>query len=435
MMALPRVSRLLIHPSSRNAILGRLYASSKSDRKPNLNVGTIGHVDHGKTTLTAAITRVLSSAGQSKFIEYGDIDRAPEERARGITINIAHVGYESPTRRYSHIDCPGHQDYVKNMISGASQMDGAILVIAADDGIMPQTREHILLAKQIGVKNLVVFINKADLVDDPEILELVELEVMDLLVEFDYDPKDVPIIKGSALKALEGSDPSSIHELIEALDTHVSLPERDPKSPLMMPIDNVFSAPGREPVVVGTVKSGVIKKGDKLQIAGHNYIDKTSVSGIQIFNQSVDLASAGDNIGVNIKGVKVKNLSRGMILGAMGSFQFTNHFEANVYFLSKEEGGRAKPIMEKYIQLIHMDTWSMAFRLDFLEKDREMIMPGESALLKITTKRNMPLFDGNKFTLRENKITVGTGIITKLNSPIVLGLHDRLSSLKISKES
>eukprot|EP00096_Caligus_rogercresseyi_P015654 TRINITY_DN812_c0_g1_i1.p1 TRINITY_DN812_c0_g1~~TRINITY_DN812_c0_g1_i1.p1 ORF type:complete len:435 (+),score=85.68 TRINITY_DN812_c0_g1_i1:149-1453(+) len=434
-MALHRALLLGRASSIRSLLIFPRRLTSSESRKPNLNVGTIGHVDHGKTTLTAAITRVLSSSGNSKFVDYGDIDKAPEERARGITINVAHVGYESPTRRYSHTDCPGHQDYVKNMISGASQMDGAILVIAADDGIMPQTREHILLAKQVGIKNLVVFINKADIVDDPEILELVEMEVSELLTEFGYDADSTPIIKGSALKALEGVDPSSIHKLVESLDSHISVPERDSKAPLVMPIDNVFTVPGRGTVVVGTLKSGSMKKGEKLNIAGHNYNEKCSVSGLQVFNSSVDMATAGDNVGVNLKGVKAKNLSRGMVLGAPGSFTFTNHFQANCYFLTPEEGGRSKPIMDKYIQLIHMDTWSMGFRLDFLESDREMIMPGESAIIRITTKKNMPLFDGNTFTLRENKITIGTGIITFLEKPIVIPLQNKLSSIKIPKET
>ncbi|CAB4057283.1 tuf [Lepeophtheirus salmonis] len=337
-MALRELHRAWIRGSlewSRSCYLGSLNSrlfSSETTRKPNLNVGTIGHVDHGKTTLTAAITRVLSSTGNSKFIDYGDIDKAPEERARGITINVAHIGYESKTRRYSHTDCPGHQDYVKNMISGASQMDGAILVIAADDGIMPQTREHILLARQI------------------EILELVELEVMDLLTEFGYDASSTPIIKGSAL---------------------LKPWKRSKRTSRYFPIDNVFTVPGRGSVVVGTIKSGTLKKGDKLQIAGHHYLDKVSVAGIQIFNKPVDFGSAGDNVGVNIKGVKFGNIQRGMILGSPGSFTFTNHFEANCYFLSKEEGGRMKPIMDRYIQLIHMDTWSLGFRLDFIENDRE----------------------------------------------------------------
>ncbi|QQP35442.1 Elongation factor Tu_ mitochondrial [Caligus rogercresseyi] len=411
-MALHRALLLGRASSIRSLLIFPRRLTSSESRKPNLNVGTIGHVDHGKTTLTAAITRVLSSSGNSKFVDYGDIDKAPEERARGITINVAHVGYESPTRRYSHTDCPGHQDYVKNMISGASQMDGAILVIAADDGIMPQTREHILLAKQVGIKNLVVFINKADIVDDPEILELVEMEVSELLTEFGYDADSTPIIKGSALKALEGVDPSSIHKLVESLDSHISVPERDSKAPLVMPIDNVFTVPG-------TLKSGSMKKGEKLNIAGHNYNEKCSVSGLQVFNSSVDMATAGDNVGVNLKGVKAKNLTP-------GSFTFTNHFQANCYFLTPEEGGRSKPIMDKYIQLIHMDTWSMGFRLDFLEK---------SAIIRITTKKNMPLFDGNTFTLRENKITIGTGIITFLEKPIAFSLFSLLFLFSIGRIS
>lgn len=391
---------------------------STNAAKPNVNVGTIGHVDHGKTTLTAAITKVLSKHGRSKFIGYDQIDQAPEEKARGITINIAHVGYESEIRKYAHTDCPGHADYVKNMISGASQMDGAILIVGGDDGLMPQTREHLLLAKQVGIKNLVIFINKADIVDE-EFLELVEIEMIDLLNEFGFDGEKTPIVKGSALLALQGDQGTfgepAIHRLIEALDTHVKVGDRDVSSPFLMPIDNIISVPGRGCVVIGTVKRGTVKLKDPLQILGFGMDSKTSVSGIQVFKQNVPSAQAGDNVGLNIKQIKAKQLKKGMIVSAQGSFDPTNHFDGTVYFLSKSEGGRAKPILNKYMQMIYIDTWFSVFRLDLLENSK-MIMPGEQATVRFTLPANMPLLQGQVFTLRENKITIGTGLITKLTN-------------------
>jgi len=401
--------------------------------KPNINVGTIGHVDHGKTTLTAAITKVLAKAGQSRFVGYDQIDQAPEEKARGITINIAHVGYESSTRKYAHTDCPGHADYVKNMISGASQMDGAILLVAATDGMMPQTREHILLAKQVGVRNLVVFINKADLVDE-EMLELVTLEMIELLDAFGYDGENTPMIQGSALLALRGDQSKfgepSIHQLVEALDSHIPLPQRDNQSPFLMPIDNFISVPGRGTVLIGTVKRGRVKKGAAMEVMGFGANVKTSVTGIQVFKQEVLEAQAGDNVGVNVKQVKSNMLKKGMLLTAKGSCKPTNHFDGMVYFLSKAEGGRSKPILSKYMQMIHIDTWSMSFRLD-MHRDISMIMPGEQATVRITLHANMPLMDGQHFTIRENNVTVATGRITKLYDSLDIPLNSKLAKIPI----
>ncbi|TRY74046.1 hypothetical protein TCAL_05467 [Tigriopus californicus] len=406
------------------------------DGRPNVNVGTIGHVDHGKTTLTAAITKVMAKVNNAKFVDYDQIDQAPEEKARGITINIAHVGYETKSRRYAHTDCPGHADFVKNMISGTSQMDGAILVVAADDGCMPQTREHILLAKQVGVKNIVVFVNKADLVDE-EILELMELEAQELIAEFGYDPSTTPIIHGSALLALEGDTDSpygeaSILKLMDALDEHIQVPKRDTSAPVLMPIDNIISVPGRGTVVIGTIKRGALQKGDQLDVCGFGYHSKATVGGMQVFHKDVAVSVAGENVGVNLKGVKGTALSRGMVLVAQGSYKPTNHFEGTCYILSAAEGGRSKPIMSKYIQMIFMDTWSMAFRLDLPKgADSNMIMPGEQATIKLTLLRNMPLLEGQNFTLRENKITVGTGKVTKLLKPIETAKHTKLVKLEV----
>jgi len=412
------------------------HCTTKSS-KPNVNVGTIGHVDHGKTTLTAAITKVLSQEGKSKFIDYDQIDQAPEEKARGITINIAHVGYESDIRKYAHTDCPGHADYVKNMISGASQMDGAILIVGGDDGVMPQSREHLLLAKQVGVKNLVVFINKADIVDE-EMLELVELEMIELLEDFGFDGENTPIIKGSARLALQGDKGEfgepSIHKLVQALDTHIKIGQRDTTSPFLMPIDNIISVPGRGTVVIGTVKRGTVKLKDPLQIFGFGMDAKTTVAGIQAFKQSQPSAQAGDNIGMNVKKVNAKQLKKGMIVAAQGSFKPTNHFDGTVYFLSKREGGRAKPILSKYMQMIYIDTWFSVFRLDLLGKKNRMIMPGEQATVRFTLPTNMPIMEGQMFTVRENNFTVGTGIITKLHDPFVLPHDSKLARIEINTD-
>jgi len=413
----------LIRRMHKAVIPRALYSSSSKSTKPNLNVGTIGHVDHGKTTLTAALTKVQSKKKQARFKDYSDIDQAPEERRRGITINIAHVGYETETRKYAHTDCPGHVDFIKNMISGASQMDGAILLVAADDGIMPQSREHIMLAKQVGVKKMVVFINKADLVDE-EMLDLVELEAQELLEQFGFDVEETPIVRGSAMLALQGDTTSehgvaSIGRLLDALDSHIDVPVRDTQAPLIMPIDNVFSVQGRGTVVVGTVKQGRIRKKDSLEIVGFGHQGKASVANMQIFHQDVSQALAGENVGVNIKGPKKSDLSKGMLLITPGSITPTNHFEGTCYFLTSCEGGRAKPVLSGYIQKLHAATWSTTFRLDLpASGGTEMILPGEQATIKLSTMDRMPVLKGQCFTIRENHQTVASGIVTNTFDPI-----------------
>ena len=418
---------LLRNSFSKRTCLNSFVTESYS--KPNLNVGTIGHVDHGKTTLTAAITKVLSKNLQARFVDYDQIDQAPEEMARGITINIAHVGYESETRKYSHTDCPGHADYVKNMIVGASQMDGAILLMAADDGVMPQTREHVLLAKVVGVKKIIVFVNKADLVDK-EMLELVELEAMELLDEFGFDHQNTPIIRGSAKLALEGDTSEygelSIHRLLSALDNHVDLPTRDTESPFLMPIDNIISVRGRGTVVIGTVKRGKLHKKDELQVVGFGMNHKTTVGNMQIFKKDVATTVAGDNVGINIKHLKAHQLKKGMLLSKPGSFEPTNSFEGTTYFLSKAEGGRHKPVTNKYMQQLFIDTWNIIFRLDLLG-GAKMIMPGEQATVRITLPHQMPVFVGQQFTMRENNVTVATGVVTKLCDSV--DIIDKVTSL------
>jgi len=404
-----------------------------ANKKPNLNVGTIGHVDHGKTSLTAAITKVLSQANKAKFVAYDQIDQAPEEKARGITINIAHVGYQSDSYSYSHTDCPGHADFIKNMISGASQMDGAILLIAADDGIMPQTREHLLLAKQVGVSKMIVFINKADIVDD-EMLELVELEALEILEEFGYDPQS-PIIHGSAKLALDGDKDGqfgeqSIHRLLNAMDTYFQVPERDVTSPLLLPIDNAVTVPGRGTVVIGTIKRGTLRKNDAVQMLGHGTNVKSTVSNMQVFRKDVAVAHAGDNVGIQLRNVKLDKVKKGMVLAKQGSFEPTNSFMGTAYFLTKEEGGRSKPVLTGYSQKMFMDTWNTTYRLD-LPKEMEMLMPGEQATCRFTLNTQMPVLEGQKFTLRENQSTVATGVVTKILEPIELVNKVRLDKLKI----
>jgi len=401
--------------------------------KPNVNVGTIGHVDHGKTTLTAAITKVLSERGAAKYFSYDMIDKAAEEKARGITINICHVGYESATRRYSHTDCPGHADYIKNMISGASQMDGAILLLAADDGAMPQTREHLLLAKQVGVKKIVVFVNKADKVDD-EMIELVGMEALELLEQFGYSDQS-PVVVGSAKLALDGDRSDigvpSIERLIDALDSWVDLPERDTTSHLLMPVDNVITITGRGTVVVGTIKAGVVSKDMPVQLVGFGHLISSSVSGIQRFREDVPQAVAGDHVGVNLRKVKASMAQKGMLVVKPGSVKPTNHFEAVCYFLTKSEGGRHKPVLSGYIQMLYVDTWSTAFRLDIPASEGDMVLPGDQATVKLTVLKNMPLFEGQRFTLRENKQTIASGIITKIFEPIPTDAKTKLVKMKI----
>ncbi|XP_047519693.1 elongation factor Tu-like [Pieris napi] len=387
--------------------------------KKHCNVGTIGHVDHGKTSLTAAITKVLSKEGTAKYISYDEIDKAPEERARGITINAAHVGYSTKKRHYAHTDCPGHADYIRNMISGTSQMDAAILVVAANDGPMPQTREHLLLAKQVGVQYIIVFINKVDLVDD-EVLELVELEMRDMITDFGYDGSNVPVVKGSALKALNDDmleiGVPSIHKLLDTIDNYVPTIVRDLKSPFLMPIDKAFTVPGRGTVVVGTIKRGIMRKNDQAHLLGFGMSVKTSLSDIQIFKNSVIEALAGDNVGVLLRGLKLRAVETGMLLCALDSASMSNHFKAKIYFLSRSEGGRKKPVFSKYSQQMFSGTWNIACRID-LEPTMQMLMPGDHAEVYLTLLEGMVMVTGQPFTVRENNVTVATGIITQtLNS-------------------
>ncbi|XP_062544415.1 elongation factor Tu [Armigeres subalbatus] len=403
------------------------FQSTGKKSKPELesvehcNVGTIGHVDHGKTTLTAAITKVLSRDGRANYVPYDQIDRAPEEKARGITINAAHIGYSTLKRHYAHTDCPGHADYVKNMISGASQMDGAILVVAATDGQMPQTREHLLLARQVGVEKIVIFINKADQVDQ-EVIELVEIELRELLSDFGFDGINSPVVVGSALLALQGDQSklgeSSIHRLLEAIDTYVPTPTRDLTSPFLLPIDNAFTVPGRGTVVVGTLARGTINKNDDAELLGFDEQVKTTIGGIQVFKKDIGQAVAGDNIGALLRNVKITAVQRGMLLCAAGSERVSNHFNATVYLLAKNEGGRSRPLTSKYIQQLFSKTWNVPCRVDLVEQ--EMLMPGDHGTIRLTLLRKMVMSCGQSFTVRENGKTVATGLVTEILNPVNL---------------
>lgn len=402
-----------------NCKIFKCHYSAASSAEPlvNCNVGTIGHIDHGKTTLTAAITKYAAKKGRSKYISYDKIDQAPQEKARGITINICHVGYKTAKRRYSHTDCPGHADFVKNMISGTTQMDGAIVVVAATDGQMPQTREHLLLAKQIGVKKLVVFINKADLVDK-DVLELVEMEMRDLLATYEFDEKNTPFIIGSALLALdEDTSPygePAIQQLLDALDEHFDVPIRDITAPFYMPIDNVLPVGGRGTVIVGTIKQGTITKKSPGVIMGFNEEKKSIVSDIQVFHQSVDKAVAGDNVGLLMRGVKTDDVEKGQVFCAERSFLMANFCEAQIYLLSEKEGGRSKPITSKYLQMAYIETWNSMCRID-LPKEIDMLMPGDHSTVTVLFLFKMPFLKGQKFTIREKtKQTVASGIITRV---------------------
>ncbi|XP_068624176.1 elongation factor Tu-like [Battus philenor] len=393
---------------------------SKIKEKKHCNIGTIGHVDHGKTTLTAAITKVLSKDGSAQFVSYDEIDKAPEEKARGITINAAHVGYSTKNRHYAHTDCPGHADYIRNMISGASQMDAAILVVAANDGPMPQTREHLLLAKQVGIQYILIYINKVDIVDN-EMLELVEIEMREMMSEFGYDGINIPIIAGSALKALNEDESEygmpSIRRLLDSIDSYVPTIQRDLTSPFLMPIDNAFTVPGRGTVVVGTLKRGVMKKNDDAELMGFGFNIKTTLSDIQIFKKSVAEALAGDNVGVLLRGIKIRSVETGMLLCAAKSMQLSNHYKAKIYFLSGSEGGRKKPVFSKYSQQMYSGTWNIACRID-LEPTMDMMMPGDHGEVYLTLLERMVMTTGQPFTIRENNVTVATGIITETLSSI-----------------
>lgn len=405
--------------TTRYVFYNTLHKCNYSTAEPliNCNVGTIGHIDHGKTTLTAAITKYAAKKGKSKYVAYDKIDQAPEERARGITINIAHVGYATNKRRYSHTDCPGHADFVKNMISGTSQMDGAIVVVAATDGQMPQTREHLLLAKQIGIEHLVIFINKADLVDK-DILELVEMEMRDLLESFEFDMTKIPFIVGSALLALEDDTSEygepAIQKLLDALDEHIPVPGRDVTSPFYMPIDNVLPVTGRGTVAVGTIKIGAIQKKSSGAVMGYNEEKKVSVSGIQVFHQSVDKAVAGDNCGLLLKGIKIDDIKRGMTFCSEKAYKLSNFCEVELYLLNEEEGGRPKPITSKFLQVAFCETWQSLVRID-LPKGMDLLMPGEHATVKATFLFKMPILKGQRFTIRQNnQLTIASCIITRV---------------------
>ncbi|XP_031718041.1 elongation factor Tu, mitochondrial [Anarrhichthys ocellatus] len=388
-----------------------------SREKPHVNIGTIGHVDHGKTTLTAAITKVLSDAGGANFKKYEDIDNAPEEKARGITINASHVEYTTANRHYAHTDCPGHADYVKNMITGTSQMDGCILVVAATDGQMPQTREHLLLARQIGVDHVVVFINKADAVEDKEMVELVEIEIRELLTEFGYDGENTPVVVGSALCALENREPelgvNAVMNLLDIVDSYVPLPKRELEKPFLLPIEGVYSIPGRGTVVTGTMERGIIKKGDDCEFVGHNRSFKSVVTGIEMFHKSLDRAEAGDNLGALVRGLKREDIRRGMVMCKPGSIMPYQTIKAQVYVLSKEEGGRHKPFVTNFMPVMFSLTWDMACRVT-LPDDKEMVMPGEDTSLTLTLRQPMVLEKGQRFTLRDGNKTIGTGLVTDI---------------------
>lgn len=385
--------------------------------KPHINVGTIGHVDHGKTTLTAAITKVLASQGKAEFVDYANIDKAPEERERGITISTSHVEYESENRHYAHVDCPGHADYVKNMITGAAQMDGAILVVSAADGPMPQTREHILLAGQVGVPHIVVFLNKADMVDDEELLELVEMEVRDLLTSYNFPGDDTPIVRGSALKALEG-DKSDIGEpaiikLIAAMDEYFPLPQRDIDKPFLLPIEDVFSISGRGTVVTGRIERGIIQVGQEVEIVGIKATTKTTVTGVEMFRKLLKEGRAGDNVGILLRGTKREDVERGQVLSAPGTITPHTKFEAEIYVLSKEEGGRHTPFLDGYKPQFYFRTTDVTGTIH-LPEGVEMIMPGDNT--KITAELISPIAmeEGVKFAIREGGKTVGAGVVSKI---------------------
>ena len=388
-------------------------AKEKFERnKPHCNIGTIGHVDHGKTTLTAAITKVMGSA-----VDFANIDKAPEERERGITISTAHVEYETDARHYAHVDCPGHADYVKNMITGAAQMDGAILVVNAADGPMPQTREHILLARQVGVPALVVYMNKVDQVDDEEILELVELEVRELLSEYGFDGDDIPIIKGSALAALEGRDPeigeNSVRELMKAVDEYIPQPERPVDQPFLMPIEDVFSISGRGTVVTGRVETGVVNVGDEVEIVGIKDTQKTTVTGVEMFRKLLDRGEAGDNIGALIRGVGRDEVERGQVLAKPGSVTPHTEFSAEVYVLSKDEGGRHTPFFANYRPQFYFRTTDVTGEV-ILPEGTEMVMPGDNVTISVKLIAPIAMDEGLRFAIREGGRTVGSGVVSKI---------------------
>lgn len=393
-------------------------AKAKFDRsKPHVNVGTIGHVDHGKTTLTAAITTVLAKKGFAEAANYAAIDNAPEERERGITINTSHVEYQTETRHYAHVDCPGHADYVKNMITGAAQMDGAILVVSAADGPMPQTREHILLSRQVGVPYIVVFLNKVDMVDDEELLELVEMEVRDLLTEYDFPGDDVPVVAGSALRALEGDESyeEKILELMAAVDEYIPTPTRDTDKPFMMPIEDVFSITGRGTVATGRVERGQVRVGDEVEIVGiAEETKKTVVTGVEMFRKLLDYAEAGDNVGALLRGVTRDQIQRGQVLAKPGSITPHTTFSAEVYVLSKEEGGRHTPFFTNYRPQFYFRTTDVTGVCN-LPEGVEMVMPGDNVTMNVELIHPIAIEEGTKFSIREGGRTVGAGVVASIS--------------------
>ena len=401
-------------------------AREKYERtKPHVNIGTVGHVDHGKTTLTAAITSVLAAAGQAQAKKFDEIDAAPEEKARGITISTAHVEYETEKRHYAHVDCPGHADYVKNMITGAAQMDGGILVIAATDGPMPQTREHILLARQVGVPRLVVFLNKCDMVDDEELLDLVEMEARELLTQYEFDGDNIPFIRGSALKALEAvmANPSikrgedkwvdKIWELMDAIDEYIPTPERDVDQPFLMPIEDIFSITGRGTVATGRVERGRVKVGQEVEIVGFGETKKTTVTGVEMFRKMLDEGLAGDNIGALLRGVDKSEIQRGQVLAATGSIHPHTKFKANVYVLTKDEGGRHTPFFPGYRPQFYIRTTDVTGTIKF---EGEMVMPGDNVVMEVELIAPVAIEQGMRFAIREGGRTVGAGVVDKIDA-------------------
>jgi len=392
-------------------------AKQKFERtKPHLNVGTIGHIDHGKTTLTAAITNVLAKKGGGTAKSFAEIDNAPEERQRGITINTSHVEYETEARHYAHVDCPGHADYIKNMITGAAQMDGAILVVSAADGPMPQTKEHVLLARQVGVPHIVVALNKADMVDDEEIMELVELEVRELLSKYEFPGDDIPIVRVSALKALEGDEAweEKIVELMDAVDSYIPEPVRDADKPFLMPIEDVFTITGRGTVVTGRVEQGKIEVGNEIEIVGiHEKVEKTVVTGLEMFQKSLDFAHAGDNAGALLRGIKREDVERGQVLAKPGSITPHTHFKAEVYVLSKDEGGRHTPFFNNYRPQFYFRTTDVTGAVK-LPEGQEMVMPGDNTNMEIELIQPIAMDSGLRFAIREGGRTVGAGVVTEI---------------------
>ena len=393
-------------------------AKEKFERtKPHCNIGTIGHVDHGKTSLTAAITKVLAQAGGAEFTDYADIDKAPEERARGITIATAHVEYETENRHYAHVDCPGHADYVKNMITGAAQMDGAILVVSAADGPMPQTREHILLARQVGVPAIVVYMNKVDQVDDPELLELVEMEIRELLSSYDFPGDDIPIVQGTALGALEDGDPAtgkdSITALMAAVDEYIPQPVRALDKPYLMPIEDVFSISGRGTVVTGRIESGVVKTGEEIEIVGIKDTQKTTCTGVEMFRKLLDQGEAGDNVGVLLRGTKREEVERGQVLAKPGSITPHTRFKCEAYILNKEEGGRHTPFFANYRPQFYFRTTDVTGTV-VLPEGTEMVMPGDNITMEVELLAPIAMDEGLRFAIREGGRTVGAGVVASI---------------------